>query len=1280
MDKKWKKVPLAAAISAIVAAPVWADTLDVKAQSVQLSSDNYVDVDYTLEDAGNILNQSVIGGSAFGGAAGVIHSNVAAGFFNQASNQAAMGVDEDEDNTLAKTSVSAASTQGSDGENIISENDEAGDGDNTAKILGGAFAEATGIVGTNVVSGTANLQTNNVAMANATTTEELRVTASSTQKVGGLARSGADSEGNEIRNRGIDNVATVSSALNVTGVVGANVASGSANQQANSVALAKYTSISAADPTNLGATPSAIGTTFAPDADKVTAQKTTVTARANQTVDSNTIGINGSPIGAQDNSATISGTSNSAKGIVGINVAAGEANAQSNNVALANIKLSDVSDSVSATANSTQNIASNNIWHRKNGDGDTDDLNNDGDNEAMISGSGAGFRGIAGANVSAGQANAQSNNVSVALVDPDGQGPLDTVEVAATSVQTVENNTLQQGTQGQAINAASISRSFSGANGVIGANAAAGQFNAQSNQVALSNVEGWINDQFNDGISAESTQMVSGNTLTSKTDGEETLTASSTATLTGDSFNEVTGIVGANIAAGQMNAQANNVALSNVEGDADSSSALAQSTQTVSLNTSSPLEEDTLDADRSSAASIKGNFSSNVKGVVGVNVGAGQANAQANNVALTQYVEVEGDGSGSVTGFDGDITVTASSTQTVGDTNIQQAGASGYIDNDASITSSFTGGASGVVGVNVAAGQSNAQANNVAIVAYAGDKANNFVAAKASSIQNTTNNAVTVAKTVDEESVSDEIWPIDNDAAINNSFTTKKVSGVTQVSVASGQNNAQANNTAISAIKAGTSAGGKSATHASSVQNLVNNDVTSDVTDDLNANAFAVSNNAQISGSFSEVSGIAGVNVASGQANAQANNVVLSNSGARGYTPISDAVSLTTLSSEPSTIGTLASNKQEIDGGQIDLSGVNSEAENRATVANSFAKSTGIVGANVAAGQSNAQSNNVAFNADTDPLDNSGTAVTAAVSLQEFDEVNATLGAGFDNQAELTGSFNSGTDGIVGVNVAAGQANAQTNNVAVSASGESTASVALAGNAQIIGAQLNTDNSDDNGTSNSMLVVNNSFDNSAVLTNSFNGAKGILGVNIASGQLNGQANNVAVALSESSDSLTGTLNVQVGVINEVQYTAQGSYTATLGSGAFEGAKGVIGTNVAVGVANGQSNNVALQVSSVDSQGSVVAASAQGNFANGMQGDESGALDMTDFDSLSVENAQLAHFAVNDSGSSNSSIQSVGNTSTLSGNAFSGAKGIIGVNIATGMGNLQSNNVTLIAKN
>lgn len=48
MDKKWKKLPLAAAISAIVAAPVWADTneLSFKAESTQISADNYIDVKY----------------------------------------------------------------------------------------------------------------------------------------------------------------------------------------------------------------------------------------------------------------------------------------------------------------------------------------------------------------------------------------------------------------------------------------------------------------------------------------------------------------------------------------------------------------------------------------------------------------------------------------------------------------------------------------------------------------------------------------------------------------------------------------------------------------------------------------------------------------------------------------------------------------------------------------------------------------------------------------------------------------------------------------------------------------------------------------------------------------------------------------------------------------------------------------------------------------------------------------------------------------------------------
>lgn len=1287
MEKQWNKVPLAVIIGAILAAPAYADDFEVKAGNVQLSADNVLDVEFNDPDT-NTLNSSVINGSAFDGAIGVVHTNVAAGFFNQGSNQAAMGARGAVDDPSA-VSVDAKSAQGSDGENIIGRLDIGGDGDSTSEITGGAFAGAQGIIGANATSGIANLQSNNVAMGNAEDADGLDVTALTNQQLGGLERDGADAEGNVIDNVGIDNVAKIDSAFgSASGVTGVNVSAGTVNQQANSVALANYVDVNAEDPTNdsspvsLGATPNAlpassnnqqpiVGTTETPT--------TVVKAQGTQSVTLNTIDIDGEPIESQDNSADLTNSFGSAGGIVGVNIVAGDGNAQSNSVALAKVALgSQGEDSISVQASGNQSVTENKVTHVNNGN---DPQNNIGDNGAHITSSGTGASGIIGANVGAGQANAQTNNVAVALAEPNGNGPIDTLATAARSTQSVMGNSMTQkdgsandGSLGQSINDASISGSFNGASGIIGTNAAAGQFNAQSNQVALSHVDGWINTQGGDTdsmgvVNASSSQTVYANSLTGIDEAD--YLANSTAQLTNSFDSTAQGIVGANIAAGQANAQSNNVAVSNVTGDADQSELLAESDQSLSMN-SSP-DSDSVNVDRNSTSSLSSTFSSGVSGVIGVNIASGQANAQSNNVALAQYAQQDQGNA---------LESTAKSAQTVGGENSQLASATGTIDNDASISDSFSGDVSGIVGVNIAAGQANAQANNVALAAYSAGEAQDTVSATASSSQTTQNNSVGVdSVVVPDPAPSEPTWPIDNDASITGSFSN--VSGVVGANVAAGQSNAQANNAAI-AVRTEDDGNGAGNALASSTQHVVNNSVTSDNASGSDpVAAYAVSNNALINPSFSSVSGIAGVNVAAGQANVQANNVAMTNS-AVGMASVgdSDLTADTAKISSSSLSGTVALNSQEIDGSQIELAGDgiiddSTPAENEASISGSFGATTGIAGVNVAAGQSNAQSNNVAISADTSPVSLSGTTVTAAVSLQEFDQVDATLGAGFENAAELTDSFNSNTNGIAGVNVVAGQANAQTNNVALSSSA-SDSSAALAGNAQIIGAQLNSAGTGNTGTAHSMLVINNSFDNTADLTSSFNGAKGILGVNIASGQLNGQANNVAVAVSDASVVNAGALNVQASVINEVQYQAAGAYTATLGNGVFDGAQGIIGTNVAVGVANGQSNNVSLQVTGTNATGTVLAANVQGNFANGVQGTSGGQVDLAAFDDVSVENAQLATFAVaNNADTSDSIIQSVGNYSNVNG-GYNGAKGIIGVNVATGMGNLQSNNVTLVA--
>jgi len=110
MEKQWNKVPLAVIIGAILSAPAYADGLEVEANNLQVSADNWVDVTFEGKDPGStgITNEASLNGGAFNNAQGVVHSNVAAGFYNQGSNQASMGTRAD-GNLDQAASVDAAS-------------------------------------------------------------------------------------------------------------------------------------------------------------------------------------------------------------------------------------------------------------------------------------------------------------------------------------------------------------------------------------------------------------------------------------------------------------------------------------------------------------------------------------------------------------------------------------------------------------------------------------------------------------------------------------------------------------------------------------------------------------------------------------------------------------------------------------------------------------------------------------------------------------------------------------------------------------------------------------------------------------------------------------------------------------------------------------------------------------------------------------------------------------------------------------------------------------------
>jgi hypothetical protein len=82
------------------------------------------------------------------------------------------------------------------------------------------------------------------------------------------------------------------------------------------------------------------------------------------------------------------------------------------------------------------------------------------------------------------------------------------------------------------------------------------------------------------------------------------------------------------------------------------------------------------------------------------------------------------------------------------------------------------------------------------------------------------------------------------------------------------------------------------------------------------------------------------------------------------------------------------------------------------------------------------------------------------------------------------------------------------------------------------------------------------------------GATGNVGVNVAAGALNAQANQIALISSPSAD---------VNTLQDGHATASvtGSSTATLGAGALSQVSGNVGVNIVSGVGNAQSNALAI---------------------------------------------------------------------------------------------------------
>ncbi|GGB54312.1 hypothetical protein K8B83_20520 [Shewanella inventionis] len=284
----------------------------------------------------------------------------------------------------------------------------------------------------------------------------------------------------------------------------------------------------------------------------------------------------------------------------------------------------------------------------------------------------------------------------------------------------------------------------------------------------------------------------------------------------------------------------------------------------------------------------------------------------------------------------------------------------------------------------------------------------------------------------------------------------------------------------------------------------------------------------------------------------------------------------------------------------------------------------------------------------------------AVVENVQESSANMVVNSYHDNEAQITGNAFENSSGNIGVNQAAGEFNAQSNSAALAAIDAGFAFGS--GDAEIFSTQIGGFNT----------VWNDASTNTSTIDGaSFMNATGNIGVNVASGNNNIQANNMAAstyngALGEASVSnvqqtghnYSDNLSVVQGSIEYAQVTldlnAEGTYDG--GSALAEPYYPEI-----ILEGNGEHNSGPGEV-----VGHIDFDSENASSPGMMTFDEEGDLDLN-----GTVSGSLPYFV-------ETVTQKTNNSSMLAGTAFQGASGNIGVNLASGTGNLQSNNLSLVS--
>jgi len=318
---------------------------------------------------------------------------------------------------------------------------------------------------------------------------------------------------------------------------------------------------------------------------------------------------------------------------------------------------------------------------------------------------------------------------------------------------------------------------------------------------------------------------------------------------------------------------------------------------------------------------------------------------------------------------------------------------------------------------------------------------------------------------------------------------------------------------------------------------------------------------------------------------------------------------------------------------------------------------------------------------------------TAVVDDKQINHDNNVLNRHHNNNATVDGDAMSGARGNIGVNVTAGDNNMQDNAMAISAA--DARFVFGAADAEVF---VNQDSVRNN-------VINDGNINVASISgNAFRGAAGSIGVNVSSGNSNLQKNNGAIAVSGGSLSTSTVSNLQQSGNNNTLNAGRVDVYKDSTTVALRGEMGGGYAGLEAGKQWSTQSGTYRGIS--DQQGDVYLDSWVGETHPG--GANTGHVDLDRYAQGAVDrNQDGGALSFNDSGTYNGKSKGgyvglevgriglagsftgtvettriiytpTANNASLGGNAFAGARGNIGVNIASGTNNLQNNSLAVSA--